>query len=160
MLRDGAAAQYGSDAIAGVVNFNLKNSDSDGSVQVKYGEYSEGDGATTIIGIIKGFAVGDNGFLNLTAEWAEADATDRSVQRADAQALIDAGYQNVANPAQVWGQPEVADDYKIWANFGADISDSVEFFGNANYNSKEITGGFYYRNPTNRGGVYLSLIHI
>ena len=154
VLRDGAAAQYGSDAIAGVVNFNLKNSDSDGSVQVKYGEYSEGDGATTIIGINKGFAVGDNGFLNLTAEWAEADATDRSVQRADAQALIDAGYQNVANPAQVWGQPEVADDYKIWANFGADISDSVEFFGNANYNSKEITGGFYYRNPTNRGGVY------
>ena len=127
VLRDGAAAQYGSDAIAGVVNFNLKNSDSEGSVQVKYGEYSEGDGATTIIGVNKGFAVGDNGFLNLTAEWAESDATDRSVQRADAQALIDAGYQNVANPAQIWGQPDVADDYKLWANFGADVSESVEF---------------------------------
>jgi iron complex outermembrane receptor protein len=60
----------------------------------------------------------------------------------------------VSNPAQVWGTPEVADDYKLWANFGGDLSDNVEFFGNANYNSKEVTGGFYYRNPTNRGGVY------
>ena len=58
------------------------------------------------------------------------------------------------NPAQVWGTPEVEDDYKIWANFGADIADNIEFFGNANTNSKTVTGGFYYRNPTNRGGVY------
>ena len=76
------------------------------------------------------------------------------MQRQDAANLIAAGYQNVANPAQVWGTPEVADDYKLWANFGGDLSDNVEFFGNANYNNKEVTGGFYYRNPTNRGAVY------
>ena len=52
------------------------------------------------------------------------------------------------------GTPEVEDDYKIWANFGADLADNIEFFGNANTNSKTVTGGFYYRNPTNRGGVY------
>ena len=154
VLRDGAAAQYGSDAIAGVINFNLKDSASDGAVEIKFGEYSEGDGAQTVVAVNKGFALGSEGFLNLTAEWAEADATDRSVQRQDAANLIAAGYQNVANPAQVWGTPEVADDYKLWANFGGDLSDNVEFFGNANYNSKEVTGGFYYRNPTNRGGVY------
>jgi iron complex outermembrane receptor protein len=107
-----------------------------------------------VIAVNKGFALGSEGFLNLTAEWAEADATDRSVQRQDAANLIAAGYQNVSNPAQVWGTPEVADDYKLWANFGGDLSDNVEFFGNANYNSKEVTGGFYYRNPTNRDGVY------
>ena len=154
VLRDGAAAQYGSDAIAGVINFNLKDSASEGSFEVKYGQYSEGDGTTTIFAANKGFAIGDNGFINLTAEWGGADATDRSVQRADAAALIAAGYQNVNNPAQVWGTPEVEDDYKIWANFGADIADNIEFFGNANTNSKTVTGGFYYRNPTNRGGVY------
>jgi len=154
VLRDGAAAQYGSDAIAGVINFNLKDSASEGSFEVKYGQYSEGDGTATIFAANKGFAIGDNGFINLTAEWGGADATDRSVQRADAANLIAAGYQNVNNPAQVWGTPEVEDDYKIWANFGADLADNIEFFGNANTNSKTVTGGFYYRNPTNRGGVY------
>ena len=154
VLRDGAAAQYGSDAIAGVINFNLKDSPTDGSFEVKYGQYSEGDGTTMVFAANKGFGIGDSGFVNLTAEWGGADATDRSVQRADAAGLIAAGYQNVNNPAQVWGTPEVEDDYQLWANFGADLADNMEFFGNANYNSKTVTGGFYYRNPTNRGGVY------
>ena len=154
VLRDGAAAQYGSDAIAGVVNFNLKNDNSGGSFEAKYGSYQEGDGDQYILAVNKGFAIGDNGFLNVTAEWADTEATDRAVQRADAAALIAAGYQNVGNPAQVWGSPEVADDYKLWANFGANLNDKIEFFGQANYNSKDVLGGFYYRNPTNRGGVY------
>ena len=67
VLRDGAAAQYGSDAIAGVINFNLKDSASDGAVEIKFGEYSEGDGAQTVIAVNKGFALGSEGFLNLTA---------------------------------------------------------------------------------------------
>ncbi|MBT6558733.1 MAG: TonB-dependent receptor [Gammaproteobacteria bacterium] len=154
VLRDGAAAQYGSDAIAGVVNFNLKNDNSGGSFEAKYGSYQEGDGDQYILAVNKGFAIGDNGFLNVTAEWADTEATDRAVQRTDAAALIAAGYQNVGNPAQVWGSPEVADDYKLWANFGANLNDKIEFFGQANYNSKDVLGGFYYRNPTNRGSVY------
>jgi iron complex outermembrane receptor protein len=154
VLRDGAAAQYGSDAIAGVINFNLKNSDSEGSVEFKVGEYDEGEGQMSIA-VNQGFAIGD-GFLNITAEFSEADATDRSVQRDDAAGLIAAGVQGVGNPAQVWGTPEVDGDIKLWANFGTMISENVEFFGQANYNNKEVTGGFYFRNPTNRGGVYAS----
>ena len=42
----------------------------------------------------------------------------------------------------------------MWANFGANLNDKIEFFGQANYNSKDVLGGFYYRNPTNRGSVY------
>ena len=156
VLRDGAAAQYGSDAIAGVITFNLKNSASEGSFEAKFGQYSEGDGDSLTLAINKGFALGDAGFFNFSAEWTEVDATDRSVQRADAQSLIDAGVQNVSNPAQVWGTPEIDGDYKLWANFGADLSDGVELFGTANYNNKDVLGGFYYRNPTNRGGVYSS----
>ncbi len=155
VLRDGAAAQYGSDAIAGVINFNLKNSDSEGMVEVKYGQYTEGENQYTI-GVNKGFALGEDGFLNLTAEWTEAEATDRSVQRADAASLIAAGVQNVGNPAQVWGTPEIDGDVKLWANFGTEFANGMELFGTANYNNKEVTGGFYYRNPSNRGGVYAS----
>ncbi len=153
VLRDGAAAQYGSDAIAGVINFNLKNSPSEGSAELKYGQYTEGENQYTLA-VNQGFALGDNGFLNLTAEWTEAEATDRSVQRNDAAGLIDAGVQGVGTPAQVWGTPEIDADIKLWANFGAELDNGMEVFGNANYNNKEATGGFYYRNPSNRGGVY------
>ena len=163
VLRDGAAAQYGSDAIAGVLNFNLKNDDSGGSFEAKYGGYQEGDGDQYSFAVNKGLPWGETGFINFTAEWADTEATDRAVQRSDAAALIAAGFQEVGNPAQVWGTPEVTDDYKIWVNFGKeitegifgdDISTDIELFGTANYNKKDVLGGFYYRNPTNRGGVY------
>ena len=153
VLRDGAAAQYGSDAIAGVINMNLKDSPSEGSVDVKYGEYSEGENKYTIA-VNQGFALGDNGFFNVTGEWSEAEDTDRAVQRADAAALVAAGFENVRNPAQTWGTPVIDDDIKLWANFGAQLSDKVELFGHANYNDKYVNGGFYYRNPLNRDGVY------
>ena len=152
ILRDGAAAQYGSDAIAGVINFNLKDSNSEGSAEIKYGQYTEGESQFTLA-VNQGFAFGDDGFLNLTAELTEAEATDRSVQRADAASLILAGVQNVGTPAQVWGTPEIDGDIKLWANFGTEFGNGTELFGNANYNTKEVTGGFYYRNPSNRGGV-------
>lgn len=154
VLRDGAAAQYGSDAVAGVLNFNLKDSDSEGAFEVKFGQYSEGDGDLLSVAVNQGFSLGDNGFLNVTAEYSSSDPTDRAIQRADAAQLIAAGYQNVPEPAMVWGLPEVSDDIKLWANFGGELTDGVELFGQANYNSKEVVGGFYYRNPTNRGGVY------
>lgn len=153
ILRDGAAAQYGSDAIAGVINFNLKNSASEGSAEIKYGQYTEGENQYTIA-VNQGFALGENGFLNVTAELTEAEATDRSVQRNDAAALIAAGVQGINTPAQVWGTPEIDGDVKLWANFGAEFNNGMELFGNANYNNKEAIGGFYYRNPSNRGGVY------
>jgi iron complex outermembrane receptor protein len=155
VLRDGAAAQYGSDAIAGVINFNLKDSDEEGAIEVKYGEYGEGDGDTYSIAVNKGFSLGGKGFLNLTGEFGEQDATDRSVQRSDAAGLIARGFP-VSDPAQVWGQPEVEDDIKVWANFEYDISDDLQVFGQANHNSKTVTGGFYFRNPLTRGGVYAS----
>ena len=98
VLRDGASAQYGSDAIAGVMNFVLNDAREGGSVEVRYGEYNEGDGEQVTIAGNIGLPLGDSGFLNLTAEWGESDPTSRSEQRADAQGLIDDGYQNVPVP--------------------------------------------------------------
>jgi iron complex outermembrane receptor protein len=157
VLRDGAAAQYGSDAIAGVINFNLKDSDSEGAIEVKYGEYKEGDGETYSVAVNKGFSLGGKGFLNLTGEFSEQEATDRSVQRTNAAELTALGVQGIENPAQVWGVPEVDGDIKLWANFEFDINEDLQLFGQANHNNKEVTGGFFYRAPfgsSARNGVY------
>ncbi|MCY3688069.1 MAG: TonB-dependent receptor plug domain-containing protein [Gammaproteobacteria bacterium] len=80
VLRDGAAAQYGSDAIAGVINFLLKENREGGSVSIDTGQYSEGDGASTTVQGNIGLPLGDDGFLSISGEFYEADQTTRSNQ--------------------------------------------------------------------------------
>lgn len=156
VLRDGAAAQYGSDAIAGVMNFSLKDANSGGTVEARVGQFTEGDGTLTYVSGNIGLPLGSNGFANLTVEYGNQEDTDRSIQRGDAQALIDVGapYEGIADPAQIWGLPKVENDLKLFANFGSSITDTVEVYGYGNYNQKHVDGGFYFRNPSNRGGVY------
>ncbi|MFT5453420.1 MAG: iron complex outermembrane receptor protein, partial [Enterobacterales bacterium] len=103
VLRDGASAQYGSDAIAGVLNFVLKDDSEGGSFSIKSGQYSEGDGDSTIIDGNIGLPLSRDGFANFSFQYKNADATSRSQQRGDAQRLIDAGNTAVASPAQIWG---------------------------------------------------------
>ena len=154
VLRDGASSQYGSDAIAGVLNFILKDSPDGGTVSAQWGETYEGDGDTYSIAANIGLPLGDRGFVNLSGEYGETNATVRSVQRDDAAALIAAGNTDVADPAQIWGQPNVNDDMKFFANMGFDVTDSIELYAFGNYAERNVDGGFFYRNPTNRGGVY------
>ncbi|MEE9330573.1 MAG: TonB-dependent receptor [Parvularculaceae bacterium] len=154
VLRDGASSQYGSDAIAGVMNFVLKDASSGGSIEAKYGSTYEGDGDQFQIAGNIGMPLGEMGFVNVSAEWREADATSRSVQRDDAAALIAAGNTAVADPAQIWGQPNINDDYKIFINSAIEMSDNAELYVFGNYGQRQGEGGFFFRNPTNRGGVY------
>jgi iron complex outermembrane recepter protein len=77
ILRDGAAAQYGSDAIAGIVNLVLKKSVRTGTAQLQYGSTSKGDGAGYTFGMNYGFALGKKGFLNVTGSYQDVNATDR-----------------------------------------------------------------------------------
>ena len=72
ILRDGASAQYGSDAIAGVINFQLRNSSQGGMLEARYGEYYEGDGGLTQVAGNVGLPLGGAGFLNLSAEYKTA----------------------------------------------------------------------------------------
>ena len=154
VLRDGASAQYGSDAIAGVLNFLLKDDRSGGSLEFNTGTYRAGDGdAYTIAGNV-GLPLGNTGFVNLSMEYGNADPTNRSVQRADAAALIAAGNTHVADPAQIWGNPTIEDDLKLFANFGTGGDRAAEFYGHANYAEKKVTEGFYFRNPNNRANIY------
>ncbi len=154
VLRDGAAAQYGSDAIAGVMNFLLKDDNEGGVLEVRFGETGEGDGAQYAIAGNIGLPLGQSGFANLTLEYGESDPTSRSTQRADAASLIADGYPDVPNPAMIWGRPIIDDDIKFFGNFGFDLAGETELYGHASYASKTVDGGFFYRNPTNRGAVY------
>ncbi|MCE7931416.1 MAG: TonB-dependent receptor [Xanthomonadales bacterium PRO6] len=153
VLRDGAAAQYGSDAIAGVINFGLKELREGGAVEVTAGEYFKGDGFTQQYAGQFGMPLGASGFATFTAEYRKADPTSRSVQRDDAAEAIAAGYPNVPDPAQVWGSPEVEDDSKLVYNIGLSGED-LEFYLFGNFAARTTDGGFYYRHPTSRAGVY------
>ena len=154
VLRDGASAQYGSDAIAGVMNFILNDANEGAYLETRYGSYYAGDGDQYAVSGNIGLPLTSNGFANFSFEYGEADPTDRSVQRDDAAALIAAGNTAVKNPAQIWGTPEVQDDLKIFGNLGVDLSESLELYGHGNYVSKTAIGGFYYRNPNTRAAVF------
>ena len=154
VLKDGAAAQYGSDAIAGVVNFVLKDDAQGATFSTKLGSYYEGDGQLAEYAANIGMPLFKNGFANVSFEYGTSESTNRSVQRADAAALIEAGNTNVADPAQIWGQPEVTDNIKAFVNLGQEINDNLEFYALGNYAQRRVEGGFYYRNPDTRDGVY------
>jgi iron complex outermembrane receptor protein len=149
VLRDGASAQYGSDAIAGVVNVILKDANEGISVAVQTGEYFEGDGTRTSIAANGGFRLGDNGFLNATIESSTADTTSRGVQRADCQPVIDfvgEGVVPLDGFCQRWGDPDV-ETLKFFLNAGFDINDSTEIYGNASYSDNDTISDFFYRHP-------------
>ena len=179
VLRDGAAAQYGSDAIAGVMNFQLKDARSGGSLEFRTGAYLDANPGSLstcgegIIGDIKhscngiggrgqaftvaanaGLPLGRTGFVNFSLEYGNAGPTNRSIQRTDAQNIIEAGNTNLRNPAQVWGSPKLEDDLKLFVNFGHLFANQLQFYGHTNYASRTVTGGFYFRNPHTRGGVF------
>ena len=158
VLRDGASAQYGSDAIAGVLNFVLKDDSSGGRYETSWGEHYEGDGLSNSIAANWGIPLTEKGFANFSFEYIKAGPTIRSAQRADAQGLIDANQPHISpyirTPyAQIWGSPEVHSDFKSFVNLGVEISDQSEFYSFGSFAKRKVDGGFYYRNPTNRGGV-------
>ena len=153
VLRDGAAAQYGSDAIAGVMNFRMKDDNEGGTVQVQYGEFFDGEQSVKVGGNI-GLALGDSGFLNLTGEFWDNDGHSRGIQRPDAADLIAAGAQGVGSDAvfgdepfaQSWGRPETSGT-RLFFNSGFDINDSTELYAFGNYADTEGRYRFFYRNP-------------
>ncbi len=79
VLRDGAGAQYGSDAIAGVLNFNLKETTAAADIQFHLGEYTDGGDDYRLAGNV-GFGLGEGGFVNLSGEFSEASGTSRGAR--------------------------------------------------------------------------------
>lgn len=174
VLRDGAAAQYGSDAIAGVINFILKDNTEGISLTVDKGGYTEGDGDQITVQGNVGLPLGESGFLSISGEFSEADATTRAEQYCESWFCLDpsnpvynpsawyAAYTNdpafmagVANAnigpgdvVQPWGQPNT-DAARVFFNSGYDLGGGVELYAFGNYSESSADGGFYYRYPKN-----------
>ncbi len=149
VLRDGASAQYGSDAIAGVVNLILDDADEGLNISAQFGEYTEGDGDRMTVSANGGLSLFDRGFLNLTGEYSESDITNRGQARPDAAGVTafvpksDVPYDGFG---QRWGDPDI-EATKFVANAGFDVTDSVQVFGHATYMDNETLSGFFYRGP-------------
>jgi len=152
VLRDGAAAQYGSDAIAGVINFQMKDASEGGTVQTTYGENYDGPSSLNLAANV-GLPLGDNGFINLSVEHVDNEAIIRAVMRADAQAAIDAGIEGIGEDApfgeapltQTWGRPETKAT-RFFANAGIDLTDSDRLYFHVNYGEMEGRYRFFFRN--------------
>ncbi|MFT4635664.1 MAG: iron complex outermembrane receptor protein [Arenicella sp.] len=163
VLRDGAAAQYGSDAIAGVMDFSLRDANEGAEVQVSYGEFYEGESSTKVAANL-GFAIGDKGFVNASIEYTDNEALSRGVIRADAQALIDAGVPGVgadtpfgdAPFTQTWGRPETSAT-RMFVNSGYELDNGSELYWFGNYANTDGRYRFFYRNPSHSSIAALGL---
>ena len=158
VLRDGAAAQYGADAIAGVINFVLRDDPNVAMIEAKVGQFSEGDGGMYSIAGTFGLPLGSNGFFTLSGEYSENDGTNRARDEnlGDIQDLVDAGNTAAASQNVVWGSPELSDNIKLFANMAVEAGDNAELYGFGNYSNRNMLGGFFYRSPNDRDGIFTS----
>jgi len=154
VLRDGAAAQYGSDAIAGVINFIMKDNAQGGEVQVQFGEHYDGEQSVKVAANI-GLPAGDNGFINMSIEAIDNDALSRGVQRPDAQILINNGNTAVGQDApfgdapltQTWGRPET-EGVRFFVNTGFEVNDTAQLYARFGLSDTDGRYRFFYRSPT------------
>ncbi len=144
VLRDGAAAQYGSDAIAGVINLGLRENDSGYELNARYGQTYRGDGKDIQVSGNAGFKLGD-GFFNISGEFVDQGLFDRALDRPDSAALRARGIQ-VPTPPTRYGQPK-STTYRLVINSAIPLDDTTEIylFGNYGYADQEVD--FNYRRP-------------
>ncbi|MDP1618024.1 TonB-dependent siderophore receptor [Phenylobacterium sp.] len=150
VLRDGAAAQYGSDAIAGVVNLRLREAASGGGLSVTYGQYETqfdgfygrdgniSDGGTTTVAGWQGLPLGADGFLTLSAEYRDRENTNRS----DIDTRV--------TPNRItsrFGDADV-EDVSFYANAGKPLGDVWEAYGWFGVQERDASSAATYRLPT------------
>lgn len=154
VLRDGAAAQYGSDAIAGVINIIL---DDQPGVQAfsQYSKYYEGDGENWQAGAQAGWEIGQGGHVTGTVEWNKSDATSRTRQRPDAITFQQANPTlSVPNPVQRWGQPDL-ETVRLALDSALPINDAgAEAYLFGTYGQGDGWTDFNWRNPASTSNVY------
>jgi iron complex outermembrane receptor protein len=153
VLRDGATAQYGSDAIAGVINYQLRD-DAGFDVQALWGQQYEGDGTRKQMSANAGFKLGSGGFVNISGEWFDSAGTSRGATRpialelARTQPGVVGSIPNLSSglPAQIWGSSP-SDGYKLFMNSALDVGDSAQIYLVTNYAHSKADQSFNYRSP-------------
>jgi len=155
ILRDGASAQYGSDAIAGVMNIILKDDAENGSVTFTGGITGEGDGETYGVALNNGAKLGEDGFINYTIDLskrevsnrpgtvsAEGEAGDFGAPLSEVQAFLN----QFPDAGNINGNPETT-AAKFAVNMGSRINENTELYGNAAYVYKKVNSFANYRTP-------------
>ena len=144
VLRDGAAAQYGSDAIAGVINLSLNNSTGITTGFVQYGSTSEGDGDTISAGINRGFDLGnEGGFINLSLEYRDADGTNRAER--DTGGSLNVAPGTLSKDVR-WGQGNSESEFtSLFYNMALPFGDA-ELYSFGGYSERTALGNGFYRN--------------
>jgi iron complex outermembrane receptor protein len=158
ILRDGATAQYGSDAIAGVMNFGIINDRKSFEVQGRWGRfYDHGHtrldgGQSRQIAAKGGIGIGATGFIDVAGEWYKDDGTSTGKTRPIA-AIFAQDNPSLANqlpnyplPVQIWGNSP-QHGWKGMVNAGVDVTSNSQLYltGLAAYNKADES--FNYRSP-------------
>ena len=154
VLRDGASAQYGSDAIAGVINLRLKEAREGGGASVTYGQYittvetargerDETDGRTVTASAWQGLGLGSDGFLTLSAEYLNREPTNRSD--------LDPRVTPNAITARA-GDPKV-EQWTVFANAGKPLTAGWDAYGWAGYQHRDSESAAFPRLANNTNNV-------
>jgi iron complex outermembrane receptor protein len=164
VLRDGAAAQYGSDAIAGVINIILKDAAEGGSFSTTYGSHVTHfaptdehitDGESFLVSANRGFAPFDNGYLNLTAEFRDRNATNRAGAPDEIPFFENQTPPNLA----VAGQKNFRAGDSAFTDFNSTFNAGLELTGNTRLYSfgtlsyREAEGLNFFRYPDSSANV-------
>ena len=182
VLRDGASAQYGSDAIAGVINLRLREDSSGGELGVSYGwrdstyktltrqppagatwsapavlERSRSDGETLTVSGWKGFALGDSGFITVAAEYKDQERTERGGW--DARAQYARPTPTTFDPREAtfnrfsqWYGEPEMKQTTLFVNAGYDINDNAEFYAWASYQDRSALSAGFQRRANDPSG--------
>ncbi|WP_162527144.1 TonB-dependent receptor plug domain-containing protein [Sphingomonas solaris] len=208
VLRDGAAAQYGSDAIAGVINFQLANKrDFSGRATITYGRYEshvngiEGftglavngagqptlapeatsltngvfnttttgkdrhvdDGRTVTVAGPVGLPIGEEGYLDVSAEYQDRNPTNRTGYDPRQQydrigGLVDSREFTVNRLNHLYGDADTK-DMKLFVNAGAPITDGIELYAFGSYNFRDGASAAFFRRPLAADGRNIAAIY-
>ena len=169
VLRDGASALYGSDAIAGVINFELRDDPDAGNVSGSIGQTYDSDGLTFLASINKGFGFGDGGFVNITYEYRNHERTNRAGLSAQCQFLCTVvGGQVRADPSTEAreiafnrqnfriGDSE-SEGHSVFVNAGAPVSDIADVYAFGGWSTRRNESGGFYRRANQGARTLLAL---
>ena len=161
VLQDGAAAQYGTDAIAGVINLILKSSDKGGSLTATAGQYYKGDGETGDIQLNYGLPLGDRGFFNLTGEaryhgYSQYGGIDYRAQNPDGSVKSSLDDLDVAGVPGASGYPYINKAtgdalyrlYNVFYNSDYDLGGNTHFYSFGSYSHRYASAYENYRLPS------------